>query len=319
MRKGEVQRAILAECEKPVERAKLRWLVAERLGRVPDEIPVEGSTWTEAILTDSFTNGFDRALKGLRDRGEIETRDWTPASFTEFSAAYEFRTDSTLVRKLRRTLLPKLEELLKNVGKDVISLEAMESKYVDEAQHSEKQYLAGKWQQLRDGISQLVPGAGSELSALVSLLVAGERLFGANLQQWTGGSLGASIADLEKSAQRSESVTLMTSLREFYESTIPAAVRIRGDLKNQLYVFLSVDPHGTSSIKKRVFEELHRVAPDVIESLPGHRVVVHGGDPSPFPELFASWEHEETRYSHRLADLLDRIALRSFTLVQAIS
>lgn len=313
LRYGLIQRAIIAEAATLIERAELKWRVADTLGRVPPAARLAGGPWDEALLPDSYVRSFDRAIRALRDRADITLAEWVPTSFDEFCDAYKFKTNSTFVRELRAALLPKMEPLLSKLGKEVISLEDTESRFVRELEPTMLAPHASSWASLRPRVlASLSPSRSPDwVDAALAVSVAGRRLFESRLHPLHGVPFGDAVAMVERAAVTPTEKALASDLRSFYERAIPAKVRSRGDLKNDLYAFLDVHRHGTASYKDGFLDELHKAAPKLVESLPGHQ-----------PAQRAKgewWESSRPTYSQRLAELLDRIALRSFTKVSATS
>lgn len=321
MSRSVVQDSILSHLSdsQQVERQELRWRVAKQLNRIPAASTV--GKHQEAKLLPSFTKSFDRALSTLKKNGAITYTEWTPASFQEFIDAYCFRTDSTLVRKIRERLLPELLATLPNGPATRISVEDVEQRFVrTKLATASLRKAQSSWSLLQTRIAQASLPA-HEFTACASVVIAANRLLHppswgtiiatGSYQAWTGVSLDHAISQLSGVASTPMGQALATDLRVFYEGLIPISVRKRGDLKNALYEFLNVERHGTSALKEEALWNLHRRATDYVESLPGH----HGS----VPTLPRFARRNLPTYSPYLADhLLDRIALRKFTRISSI-
>lgn len=324
MARGSLQDAIFATCEmasEPIERHQLKWQVAHRLGRIPPERPLGGSTATEAVLTPAFKKSFDRTLRKLHKDGRVELRSWQPGSFDEFHGPYCFKTGSTLVQRLRQQLLPILAADLTHRDPGRIEVQEVELRYI-RAQGIVKPVRV-EWDRLELRLRHLMPNATPEEAyTLASILIAMARLLEADQIEregshliiamtpdrlsWSGSSVYDCIRALKRRATTPDVAAFVPHLQRFYPRVVPPPIRARGSLKNELYEFLGGADQGSGYLKVEALWRLHDQATSLVESLPGHNAklefspgAIDPGDYSPYV----------------VYKLLDRIALRGFSRV----
>lgn len=320
MSRSPIQDAILAECVAGRERHDLKWAVARRTRNVPPEETVEGSGSTEAELTRSFKTSFNRALKSLQKHGRIEVTAWNASSFSELAPVYALKTDSTLVQRMRRALLPVLVRSAKKKPSPRIGTSDLELRRV--RLHPIGEATLQRWNILRGTLQRLVGTVDAkEAYALASVLIATEQLAKASVDvgrdwaeiiaradepvlSWTGPSLHHCIEALERPESSRPVRYLGKQLRAMYDEIVPKSEHARAGLKNELYEFVEDLDRGTGQLKEDALALLHREDPKTVESLPGH--VTH-------PPDRLGERHTYSPYLRR--QLLNKIALRRFERV----
>lgn len=315
---GQLQRQILdylVTGEAGVTYESLRWDLFDRRRAAPGPPPGDIPTRLDNNrLPSTWNSSLKRALDGLADRsvGRVVVDRRHLSSFEELVRHYPGKTLQVDTRRLRITLLPVLEDLVRTGNQYAhYSQAGNEEFYMITHLRERANRFRKAWRNLESELFEQLPRLSGEDRSDLFLLIARARSLFESAPLECRRSIAQCVGPLVE--RRALPPGLQEKVIDFSDSLLPPTEIGFLQVKSFIRSFTDIPRYGSDyRLKPEILDTLEEERPDVVKALPGYEPPPPPGSRRRLPIL-----RDEPRSTHGqlIHTLLDKTVFEKFTFI----